>query len=53
MADGPKNIAASIKARLLNLAREEGRTLDILLVRFALERLLLRLSKSEYRAAMC
>lgn len=49
MADGPKNIAASVKARLLVLAREQGRAFDILLVRFALERLLFRLSQSVHR----
>ena len=49
MAEGPKNLAASVKARLLNMARAEGRGFDILLVRFALERLLFRLSKSQYR----
>lgn len=38
MADGPKNIAASVKARLLALARGQGRAFGILLVRFALER---------------
>lgn len=49
MANGTKNIAASIKARLLAMAREQGRVYDILLVRFALERMLFRLSKSTYR----
>ena len=49
MADGPKNIAASVKARLLAIAREQGRVFDILLVRFALERLLFRLSRSTHR----
>lgn len=49
MADGPKNIAASVKARLLAMAREQGRVFDILLVRFALERLLFRLSRSAHR----
>jgi len=49
MADQAGNIAASVKQRLLNMAREHGRNFDILPVRFALERLLLRLSKSEYR----
>jgi len=49
MADGTKNIAASVKQRLLNMARTEGRAFDILLVRFALERLLFRLSHSAYR----
>jgi hypothetical protein len=49
MADPTKNIAASVKDRLLNMARKEGRSFDILLVRFALERLLFRLSKSPHR----
>lgn len=49
MGDGTRNIAASVKQRLLNMAREQGRAFDILLVRFALERLLFRLSKSAYR----
>jgi predicted nucleotidyltransferase component of viral defense system len=49
MADGPKNIAASVKDRLLSLARAQGRVFDILLVRFALERLLFRLSHSAHR----
>lgn len=49
MAEAPKNLAASVKQRLLNMAREQGRAFDILLVRFALERLLFRLSLSTYR----
>jgi predicted nucleotidyltransferase component of viral defense system len=49
MADGPKNLAASVKQRLLNMARDQNRAFDILLVRFALERLLFRLSLSAYR----
>lgn len=49
MADGLTNIAASVKQRLLNKARQEGRAFDVLLVRFALERLLYRLSLSQYR----
>jgi predicted nucleotidyltransferase component of viral defense system len=49
MADAPKNIAASVKQRLLNKARAQGRGFDILLVRFALERLLFRLSQSVHR----
>ena len=38
MADAPKNLAASVKQRLLNMARAQGRGFDILLVRFALAR---------------
>lgn len=49
MVDGPKNMAASVKARLLTMARKQGRAFDLLLVRFALERLLFRLSLSPHR----
>ena len=49
MAKTPTNMAKSVKDRLLNIARQEGQVFDVLLVRFALERLLYRLSISEYR----
>ncbi|WP_223072790.1 nucleotidyl transferase AbiEii/AbiGii toxin family protein [Erythrobacter sp. SCSIO 43205] len=49
MADGPRNMAASVKARLLAMSGEEGRAFDLLLVRYALERLLFRLSVSPHR----
>lgn len=49
MARPLANIAASVRARLLNLARETQRPLDQLLTRYALERLLHRLSLSPYR----
>lgn len=49
MAKAPTNMAKSVKDRLLNIARKEGRAFDILLVRFALERLLYRLSISAHR----
>ncbi|MDP1643863.1 MAG: nucleotidyl transferase AbiEii/AbiGii toxin family protein [Phenylobacterium sp.] len=42
-------MAKSVKDRLLNIARQEGRVFDVLLVRFALERLLYRLSVSKHR----
>ncbi|QNQ09653.1 nucleotidyl transferase AbiEii/AbiGii toxin family protein [Sphingomonas alpina] len=48
MAKGT-NRAASIKQQLLNLARAEGRVYDVVLVRYALERLLYRISISEMR----
>lgn len=51
MAKAPVNIAASVKQRLLNLARSEGRAYDVVLVRYALERLLYRLSISEHRGS--
>lgn len=49
MVKGTSNRAASIKQRLLNLARAEGRAYDVVLVRYALERLLYRLSVSNQR----
>ncbi len=51
MARVPANIAASVKHRLLNLARAERRAYDVVLVRYALERLLYRLSISEHRGS--
>lgn len=44
-----KNVAASVRSRLLNLARETGRPFDELLIYFAMERFLYRLSLSPYR----
>jgi predicted nucleotidyltransferase component of viral defense system len=49
MAKDKKNQAASVKQRLLNLARKEGRVYDVVLVRYALERALYRLSISDHR----
>jgi predicted nucleotidyltransferase component of viral defense system len=43
-----KNIAASVRQRLLNKARETGRPFNELLQYFAMERFLYRLSKSPY-----
>lgn len=42
------DLAASIRARLLNLAKAERSDFNQMLVRFALERLLYRLSQSKY-----
>jgi len=44
----PKNIAASVRQRLLIKARETGRPFSELLQYFAMERFLYRLSKSRY-----
>jgi len=49
MANDGINRAASVKQRLLNLARKEGRVYDAVLVRYALESLLYRLSISDQR----
>jgi len=44
-----KNIAASVRAKLKNRAKEKGVEFQNLLVRFGNERLLYRLSRSEYQ----
>jgi predicted nucleotidyltransferase component of viral defense system len=44
-----RNIGASVRARLLNLAKERNQPFDLLLTRYPLERLLYRLSSSKYR----
>lgn len=49
MADGRWTSAASIRQRLLDIARAEGRVHEVVLVRYALERLLYRLSISPHR----
>lgn len=49
MGKTTRDIGVSVRARLMNLARERGQVFDLLLTRYALERLLYRLSISEYR----
>lgn len=49
MKRSPTNIGASVRARLGALAREKGINLELLLVRYAHERLLYRLGQSKYR----
>jgi predicted nucleotidyltransferase component of viral defense system len=49
MAREQRDMGASVRARLLNLARERGQVFDLLLTRYALERLLYRLSISPHR----
>ncbi len=44
-----KNLAASVRAKLLNQSRESGEQLQNLLMRFAAERLLYRLSLSKHK----
>ena len=48
MIDKPKNMATSVRQRLLNQARSEKQDFQRLLVRYAIERFLFRLSRSEY-----
>jgi predicted nucleotidyltransferase component of viral defense system len=44
----PMNVAASVKQRLLNLAKERGVEFNLLLTRYGIERFLFRLSRSKY-----
>ena len=43
-----RNVGASVRARLQNLSRETGRSFELILTRYALERLLYRLGTSVY-----
>lgn len=45
------NVAASVRQRLLNLARERNEDFGLLLTKYALERLLFRISQSEHGMA--
>ena len=49
MPDRPRNTGASVRQRLLNLAHARGQSMELLLTRYALERLLHRLSLSPHR----
>lgn len=44
----PTNIAASVRARLSTLSKERHEEFQFVLTRYALERLLFRLSKSKH-----
>lgn len=48
MAKELKNIGASVRARLLQFAKASGQSFDLVLTRFALERLLFRLGQSSH-----
>jgi len=48
MAKEIKNVGASVRARLLQLAKASGQSFELVLTRFALERLLFRLSLSPH-----
>ena len=49
MAREPRNVAASVRARLQNLAREQQANFQLVLTRYALERFLFRLSVSPHK----
>lgn len=48
MAREIRNIGASVRARLLRFSRAQGQSFDLVLTRYALERLLFRLSQSPH-----
>jgi predicted nucleotidyltransferase component of viral defense system len=48
MAESIQNMGASVRARLMNLSRSTGRPFETLLVHYALERLLYRLTRTEH-----
>lgn len=45
---GPRNISASVRARLTSRAKVRNEAVQLVLLRYAIERLLYRLSRSEY-----
>ena len=48
MSTASPNVAASVRARLLNVAKAQGADFNQVLVRFALERILYRLTRSPH-----
>ena len=48
MAKEIRNIGASVRARLLRIARQRGQLFELVLTRYAIERLLYRLSQSAH-----
>ena len=48
-AQRPKNVAASVRDRLTQRARAKAENVQLVLTRYAIERLLFRLSLSEHR----
>ena len=48
MAKEIRNIGASVRARLLGIARQKGQLFELVLTRYAIERLLYRLSQSPH-----
>lgn len=48
MAKEVKNVGASVRAHLFQLSKANGQSFDLVLTRFAFERLLFRLAGSEH-----
>jgi hypothetical protein len=53
MSTATPNVAASVRARLLNVAKAQGVDFNQVLVRFALERILYRLTSPRTRIGFC
>ncbi len=51
MKPPPTNVAHSVRTRLLTYAKAEGEEFNYVLIRYALERFLVRLSSSKHRDA--
>jgi hypothetical protein len=49
MAKSPTNVGASVRARLLTIAKQRNQTLDLLLTRYVLGRVLYRLTLTPHR----
>jgi predicted nucleotidyltransferase component of viral defense system len=49
MRKSVRNVGASVRGRLLNLAKERNQPLDLLLTRYVLERFLYRMSSTKHR----
>lgn len=47
--DKPRNLAASVRHRLTELARKQGEDFQLVLTRYVIERLLYRISRSRHR----
>ena len=47
-AAGKSNLAASVRQRLLTLGQKRGEPFDLILMHYGIERLLYRLSRSDY-----
>ena len=45
-----RNVAASVRQRLFNVSKEKSEAFDLVLTRYALERLLYRIGRSEWRS---
>ncbi|MFT5042744.1 MAG: hypothetical protein ACI8TX_003737 [Hyphomicrobiaceae bacterium] len=53
MTTAPRNIGASVRARLLQLARARNEDFQLVLTRYANERLLYRLANSQHASPSC